>query len=181
MAVMLDRVYELARHLLDCVCTQLGATCPDRNCVAPGRAPSFENCCAGATGGQLTVNAVRTYPSKEFPDPSRGQAANCIDPYWVVQYDIAIMRCTPVTAPGDPRAAPTCDQLDENAQLIMRDMSAVHLALGCCLGNDDDLTSLLGTPVHQWLLQGQESIGPDGGCAGSNTTVLVGIPPCVEC
>jgi hypothetical protein len=180
MAVMLERVYDLAHHLLDCVCERLGSTCPGRSCVAPGRAPSFENCCAGVTGGQLTVNAVRTYPSTTFPDPSRGQRANCISPYWVVQYDIALMRCTPVTS-GNKGEAPTCDQLDANAQLVMRDLATVHLAIACCLDDEDDLTTLLGTPVHEWLLQGQELIGPDGGCAGSNTTVLVGIPPCVEC
>jgi hypothetical protein len=103
-----------------------------------------------------------------------------VSPYWVVQYDIALMRCTPVTASGDPKNPPTCDQLDENAQLIMRDMATVHLALGCCLDNEDDITVLIRQP-YSWLLQGQESIGPDGGCAGSNTTVLVGMSPCREC
>lgn len=174
---MEGRTYDLAAHLLDCACQRLADECPGRHCVAPGTEPSFENCCAGETGGQLTVNVIRRFPSRQFPTPDFGSPRNCFLPYVVTQYQLTIVRCAHV---GSGRQGPTCTDLDTTAQQTMRDMERVWDGIACCL-NDDDTVRQLVLGAYQWTFGNQETTEPQGGCVGSTTDVLVGIPPCVEC
>lgn len=167
---MAGHIYDLAAHLLECVALRLGPRSPARACVVPGTEVSFENCCGSDQGGQLTINVISTYPSRIFPDPDRGQPQNCPPPYIVAQYGVTLLRCTPV---GSGTKAPTCEQLDANAQLTMRDQEEVQAGVICCLQDEDTITTLIGQQIV-WVLNDQATIGPQGGCAGSQQLVLVG-------
>lgn len=178
----LERTYKMAGRLLDCACNALIDTaggCPDRRCVVAGTSDEFEhvNCCDGARGGQLTVNVNRIYPSRNFPDVDLGTPSNCDDPWTVVTYNIAIMRCHPV---GDVQHAPSCAVLDDVALLTMVDMDAIRNGITCCLRDKDATSALIGYGYH-WNLGDQSTYGPLGGCVGSNLLVQVGLPTCWEC
>lgn len=172
---MEGRTYDLARSLLDCACAELVGTCPTRHCVVPGL-PSFEDCCAGERGGQLTVHVVRRYPSRQFPTPDFGSPSNCRAPWVVVQYQLTVVRCSPV---GDARG-PTCEALDTTAQGTMRDLERVWKGVACCLEDRETVQQLL-RGAYQWVFGNQEAVEPQGGCAGSTLDVLVGMLPCLEC
>lgn len=178
MTTPIGRIYDLATHLLECVATQLGASAPSRACVVPGQQVAWDNCCYGETGGQLTVNVARVYPSRNFPDIDQGRPSNCITPYMVVQYNVTILRCSPVqNERGKP---PDCTLLAANAELTLRDLETVRLGVACCLADEDDIGQLLMQP-YEWVLGDQVTLGPEGGCAGSALIAFVGIPPCYEC
>ncbi len=182
MAPPIGRIYDLAAHLLDCVRTQLGVEAPSLACVRPGNVTAWDNCCgdSGAeVGGQLSVNVARVYPSRQFPDLDQGRpTTNCIAPYMVVQYNIEILRCTPVV--NDRGEAPSCTDLDANAELALRDLEQVRLGAACCLLDEDALTQLVGQPTT-WIFGDSVTLGPKGGCVGSQLTIFVGIPPCYNC
>lgn len=178
MAPPLGRVFDLAAHLLECACLQLGETCPDRACVVPGQQVAWDNCCGGEKGGQLTVNVARLYSSRQFPDIDQGRPANCVAPIMVVQYNITILRCSPTQ--NDRGNPPPCDALSANAELILRDLELVRLGVACCLLDEDAASQLVGQP-YSWVFGDSATLGPEGGCAGSQLIAFVGMPPCYDC
>jgi len=178
MAPPIGRVFDVAAHLLECAALSLGEGAPARACVVPGQQVAWDNCCSGEQGGQLTVNVARLYPSRLFPDLDQGRPSNCIVPYMVVQYNITILRCSPTqTDRGHP---PSCASLSANAELTLQDLELVRLGVACCLLDEDTLTPLLGQP-YSWVFGDSVTLGPEGGCAGSQLIVFVGMPPCYDC
>lgn len=171
------RVYDLAAHLLECVCDRLGSSCPDRACVVPGFEVSHENCCGGDRGGQLTINLVQRFPSRQFPAADLGTPQNCEAPYLVAVYQVEIVRCMPT---GSQSHAPTCNELDQSAQATMLDAEKVWDGVSCCLQNKDVVTQLVGAP-NAWVMGLQQTVNPQGGCVGSTLRVTVGMPNCLEC
>lgn len=178
MAPPIGRVYDLAAHLLECVCLQLGSACPSRACVVPGQQVAWDNCCAGEQGGQLTVNVARAYPSRNFPDLDQGRPSNCVAPYMVVQYNVTILRCSP--SQNERGKPPPCDALNANSELTLRDLEQVRIATACCLLDEDSIVLLLGQP-YSWVFGDAVTLGPEGGCAGSQLIAFVGMPPCYDC
>lgn len=178
MTTPIGRVYDLAVHLLECVQSQLATGAPTRSCVVPGQEVAWDNCCAGEVGGQLTVNVARVYPSRNFPDIDQGRPSNCVTPYMVVQYNVTILRCSP--AQNERGRPPSCGALAENTELTLRDLEQVRLGAACCLLDEDSVTTLLMQP-YVWVFGDQTTLGPEGGCAGSQLIIFVGIPPCYEC
>lgn len=173
------RPYRIGALLLDCVCAKLALTpsgCPDRRCLVPGIEPSVENCCDGKNGGQLTVNIIRTYPSRNFPVPNIA-AVNCDDPWSVTTYGIQVWRC--VTA-GDIHHPPNCSALDDTALKTWTDMEAMRQGVACCLRDRSSKESVIGIG-YEWNLGDHTTLGPEGGCVGSNLLVQVGIPTCWDC
>jgi hypothetical protein len=166
------RVYDLARVLLECACTRLADECPDRRCVVPGQQVSWENCCAGKTGGQLTVHVAQVYPSRSFPDPDLRRPANCDAPYLVVEYVVTVLRCSPANG--------KCDELEPVAEQTFRDLERVRDAAACCLLDKDPLQTLL-RGAYTWAFGQQLTLGPEGMCAGSELHLLVGMLNCREC
>lgn len=172
---MEGRTYDLARSLLDCACAELAETCPTRHCVVPGL-PSFEDCCEGERHGQLTVHVVRRYPSRQFPTPDFGSPQNCDAPWVVAQYQLTIVRCYPTSGAHGP----SCEALDATAQRTTLDLERVWKGVACCLKDRETVEALL-RGGYQWVFGNQESVEPQGGCAGSTLDVLVGMHPCLEC
>jgi len=172
------KIYRVGGLLLDCACAKLQLTeagCPARRCLVPGIEPEAANCCEGE--GQLTVNVARSYPSRKFPVPDLGVPVNCDVPWDVVTFNVVVFRCMPT---GDRHHPPTCDQLDDTAFTVMSDMAAVRAGVACCLRDIDTVSPILGDG-YTWGLGDHASVGPEGGCVGTNLTVLVGIPTCWEC
>lgn len=180
MAQDFAKLYKVAGMLLTCACDKLELTaggCPDRRCVVPGLIPEAANCCTPPGGGQLTVNVVRTFPSRQFPVPDLGTPNNCNAPWQVVTYAITIFRCMPV---GDMHHAPTCDALDDAALLAITDMEAIRVGVFCCLIDRDTAEQTIGMG-YEWTFGDHLTTEPQGGCVGSVLNVQVGIPICWEC
>lgn len=173
-----ERIYRVGALLLDCACQKLALTiggCPPRMCLVPGATPEVVNCCAH--GGQLTVNVVRSYPSRTFPNPDLGEPSNCDVPYLVVNYSVQVWRCSPV---GNVERAPSCDSLDDAARKTMADMTAITQGIICCLRDEPTHESIIG-PGYRWALGDATMEGPEGMCTGVNLQVIVGLPTCWEC
>lgn len=174
-----ESVYRVAGLLLDCACGHLTRTpqgCPARRCVVAGDAPQIEvvNCCKNE--GQLTVNVTRVYPSRNFPTPDLA-AGNCDVPYSVASYSVQVWRCHPV---GNMEHAPSCELLAATARISMSDIVAVRAGITCCLRDDELAGPIIGFG-YAWSLGDHVTVGPEGGCVGTNLQVLVGIPNCFEC
>lgn len=172
------KLYRVGGLLLDCACAKLQLTetgCPDRRCIVPGIEPEAVNCCH--PGGQLTVNVVRTYPSRQFPVPDLGTPNNCDAPYQVATFNVTVFRCMPV---GSVEHPPSCAKLDDTALVVLSDMEAVRQGVVCCLRDRDTLMPTLGD-AYVWGLGDHLPVGPEGGCVGTNLTVLVGLPTCWDC
>lgn len=180
MAQDFTKIYRMAALLLECACDQLELTdarCPERRCVVPGLVPEMVNCCAAPPGGQLTVNVVRSFPSRRFPVPDLGDPSNCDAPWQVVTYNVAVFRCMPT---GDMQHAPTCDKLDDTALMTLIDMEAVRVGVFCCLTDRETVGPVVGA-AYEWTFGDHLTTEPQGGCVGSVLNVQVGIPTCWEC
>jgi hypothetical protein len=171
--------YRVGNALLDCVCQALAMTpggCPPRIGAVPGTEVVADNCCDGQ--GQLTVNIVNVYPSLNFPVPYAGENANCNIPYDVVSYNVLVLRCAPVGTPDYP---PDTGKLDDAARLTMMDIVAMRAGASCCLNDRTAMTTMIGNETYRWVFGDHLTVGPEGGCAGSSMSVVVGLPTCQVC
>ncbi|MFJ8852370.1 hypothetical protein [Streptomyces sp. NPDC102437] len=188
-------VHDLAEAVLGCVCAALDAAaeeipgqpgCPEcRACVIPGQA-AWDSCdaeqgCGGAGGapGQLTVNVARIYPAAQgFPAEDRtvqGVRGCTPAPLTAVELVITLLRCAPVM--DEDGCPPSCEEQTEAARILHVDMATVYSALWCCLSG-------LGPhprKPYRFLVGGQRTIGPEGGCVGLEQRVTVALPGCGRC
>lgn len=159
--------FEVAETMLECVFLGVDPTIK-RRCVVPGEIV-WDAC----ECGQLAITENRRYVSRAFPLEEVDSVAECGNPWLIVDYTVSLVRCVPVGVNGNP---PTCDQLRTSALQLMKDKTDVRAALDCCLfslyGDSD-------TGVVAYQVGAQETVGPQGACAGSETQVLVGfLNPC---
>ncbi|MET7981699.1 MULTISPECIES: hypothetical protein [unclassified Streptomyces] len=185
-------VQELAEGVLGCICEALDDTaakvdgqpgCPCRSCVVPGQ-PAWDTCddpCgeAATTGGQLTVNVARmyassldTFPSTEARDQAvRGKRGCKLPGLTAVELVITVLRCVPT--PNDQGCPPSCEDLAAAARVINFDAVSVLNALDCCL-------PALGVRRQGllYVIGAQRQVGPEGGCAGTEQRVTVGLVNC---
>ncbi|KUN37672.1 hypothetical protein AQJ30_15420 [Streptomyces longwoodensis] len=182
---------DLAQSVLGCVCAALDQVaeevpghpgCPDcRRCVVPGTA-AWDGCedpCSGSTGGQLSVNVSRIFPStvSDFPrqDQAVRDARNCQPPpVTAVELVVTVLRCAP--GPTEDGCPPTCDELADAARTLHVDALAVYNALLCCLPK-----TASGRRGRRFVLGQQRAVGPQGGCVGIEQTVTVALPACNPC
>jgi hypothetical protein len=175
-------IYQVAERLRECIHGRLETVppgAPERSCVTAGQI-AWDDC----ECGQLIVSIGRTYFSSNFPTEGNAPPANpghsrCGPPIQVTQYTVSILRCAP--SGGDDPAPPTCVELDAAAKVAAIDAWAVRWGAHCCLrewakSNDPDVS------ITDFLFQGQNFVGPNGACMGSELTILVGLinscPPC---
>lgn len=172
-------VYDLGAWLLECARAALADTsggAPGRRYVSVGR-PAHDNCCAG--GGQLTVASIRKYPSSAFPTPTT-DTAPCGGKYLVVQFEIEVIRCAPSPAPDG--TAPSAALLNDSARAIEVDGRAVYSAVRCCMSERIRGWQQGGFAAgFEGYIDSQVPVAPEGGCAGSRTTVVVGVPDGCDC
>lgn len=165
---MASSLYTIAESLRSCAMVRLAMTTggvPNRSCVVPGEVAWDECQC-----GMLAVSIRRLYSSRVFPgDASQdGEFGACDIPYTVIEYAITIARCVAVT--DDAGNPPPCSALDSAAQIWAEDAMAVRNGVGCCLADMIDANT-----IAEYTLEEQVSVGPAGGCVGSELKALVGI------
>jgi hypothetical protein len=170
---------DLGAWLLECARAALALTSagvPGRRYRSVGR-PAHDNCCAGQ--GQLTVARVRTYPSAVFPVPDNDPVP-CGGKYTVVQFEVEVIRCAPV--PANDGTAPSAELLDASAREIDIDGRAVYDALRCCIQDRIKNWQALDEQAgFEGYVDSQAPVGPEGGCAGTRTVVVLGIPDGCAC
>lgn len=136
---------------------------PQRSCVVPGEVVWDECQC-----GMLAVNWRVVSRSNTFPaSASETSQTSCATPYTTVQVGVTMLRCT--AGMDENGEAPTCAALEDDAFVMTADMVAIRGALGCCLQSmyrDGNLAD--------WAMGQTISIGPQGGCDGSFTDLILG-------
>lgn len=182
-------IHDAAEAVLGCVCEALDRAtlevdgypgCPTcRVCVVPGQA-AWDGCvddCTGDAGGQLSVNVARIYPSTQFPAEDRAvrDLRDCAPPpVTAVELVVTLLRCAPMqTEQGCP---PSCEEQAEAARILHIDAAVVMNALLCCLPHTGG-----GRRGRRFVLGGQRTVGPDGGCVGIEQRVTVALPGCAPC
>jgi hypothetical protein len=137
-----------------------------RVCMVPGDI-AWDNCQCG----QLVITENRRYGSRGFALEAPDLDAECGEPVLTVDFTISLTRCVP--SADDNGDAPSCDALTTSARQLMKDKRDLRSAVMCCLSNlyDSHLSPMLG-----FIIQAQETVGPSGGCAGSELNFLVGFP-----
>jgi hypothetical protein len=163
--------YETAHGILHAIIDALEDAetgVPDRACVVPGSNVAWDQCDCG----QLAVVVTRSFPSVTFPQEASAAATasfagNCV-PLVVAEITISLVRCVPgPTDAGDP---PSCEALSEAARLQEIDAHAVRTAVQCHLVAEETEHRR----ITNFVIRGQQRVGPEGGCAGSELLVTVG-------
>lgn len=196
-------VHQAAQDLLNCVCTSLAALpvelpglmgCPCRAGVVPGE-PAADGCDGGCDmqpgdwPGQLTVNVDRlfatdfnTFPRETGTLSTVGNGSgirdlkNCAMPQvTAVVLRVTLWRCVP--GPDDRGCPPSMAALDEAAMQLHADMLAVQQGILCCYAGTDT-TRRNG---RRYVVGQTLPLGPQGGCAGFQTTVTVALDDCIPC
>lgn len=179
-------LHTLTEDVLGCVCAALddvagrvdGAQgCPCVACVHPGQ-PAWDSCCeclpGGQTGGQLNVWVERIYPFTRFPDQIV-EAHKCLPAGTGTAVDLVVtlLRCAPtVDDLGNP---PSCDELARTARIVHLDMLTVFSAVTCCVPQTGG-----GRRGRRFLVREHKTVGPEGGCVGSELRVAVDLgQPCL--
>jgi hypothetical protein len=136
---------------------------PERSCVVPG-AIAWDDCQCG----QLSISILQTWPGVTFPgDPGTGSATlgPCQVGWLMSQLVIQVARCAP--NPGPDGVVP-CSALEQGARVTAEDAMAIREAAFCGLqflkDRDDD-----------FIVRGQVTVGPEGGCMGVEQSVVVGV------
>lgn len=201
MALSLLAAHQAATDLLNCVCDSLTAMnteipglagCPCRVYVSPG-SPAADGCDGGCNvppgefPGQLTTNVVRMYASdrQSFPNETGSRLSqgsgirdlkNCAMPQTTaVELLITLWRCTPL--PEDNGCPPTPTALNDSAMQLNADMLAVQRGALCCFSGTDTSAR----HGRRWVMGQTTVLGPQGGCAGFQTSIVVALDDCLEC
>lgn len=179
---------EAAQALLDCVCDSLrslptesvgAAGCPCRVGVVPG-SPAADGCDGGCGPvgpdeypGQLTVSVLRLFTSSvtDFPrevQPVRDRAG-CTPHQIAAELVVTLWRCAPM--PTDDGCPPPMSELELAAFQYHLDMMAVQRGIVCCFAATDTTTRR----GRKFAVGPSTTIGPQGGCVGFQTRVLVAL------
>lgn len=160
-----DQVHAVATEVLLAARAQL-AVPVGRACIVPGAQVAWDDCCAG----QLTVAVIRTYLSDNFPAEYSAApqvlASPCGPPWLVAELAVQAIRCTPTV--DDQGQPPSCQALDASAAGLLADAWQVRQGVTCRLAElfaDDQLVD--------YRVSAQMTLGPEGGCVGSQLGLLV--------
>lgn len=140
----------------------------DRACVVPG-----EVAWDGCDCGMLAVAIRRWGLSDDFPQNGIGEgtqrATPCDAPWLVAELRIQVVRCAP-SPDGTALLTVPCSDLDAAAEVLTSDayitLTEVISTL-CELRADEQ--------ILDYVLGTQETIGPAGGCVGSELVAFVAV------
>lgn len=160
--------FDVASILVSGISAMLAGTIggtPNRACVVPG-AIAWDQCDCG----QLAISASRWFYSENFPiDTGPGtQTTPCMMPYLVGEFVIQLIRCMP--SPEGRDLFVECSRLSAAARILIEDAYVVldsTKTILCGLRADD--------VISDFTFSEQTSIGPEGGCGGTELRVLVGV------
>lgn len=138
---------------------------PNRACVVPG-AIAWDQCDCG----QLAISTSRWFYSENFPvETGPGtQGTPCMMPYLVGEFTVQLVRCMP--SPQGRDLFVPCGELTSAARILIEDAYVVletTRQLLCELRSDD--------VIIDFTFSEQTTVGPEGGCGGTELKVLVGI------
>lgn len=176
MATVNDFVGPFLSALLDCVydgVDHTGTLSIARKCLVPGDI-AWDQC----ECGQLAMSENRRYGSRAFATEAPDLDAECGEPVLTIDVTISLTRCVP--GPNDNGDPPSCDALNTAALQLLKDKNDVRRTLMCCLTNAYNSHSTR-PPLLGFIIGAQETTGPSGLCAGSDTNFLVGFPNGCDC
>lgn len=109
--------------------------------------------------GQAWVRLVQVFQEQTQINPRVCQSVLKAD------VQLGVYRCIEgvLDTSVDPPGLPTCEQLENDALLILADRAAMWRAVQCCTG-----VKALDPVIGNWV-----PIGPSGGCAGGVLTVTL--------
>jgi len=157
-----NKWFTVAQYILAAV--QAGLTTPaTRNLITTGQI-AWDDCC----DGQLAVSVTRISPTETFPTETvtNVQSGSCSPAYDLAEITVQLVRCHPSNVP-----APTPAALTAAASATLIDANQVRrlvTAVLCALKND-------ATQRLDYFVRDQLMLGPEGGCAGSELHVYVGL------
>lgn len=160
--------YDVASILVSGIQAALVGTvggAPNRACVVPG-AIAWDQCDCG----QLAISAGRWFYSENFPiETGTGtQSTPCMMPYLVGEFTIQLIRCMP--SPENRDLFVACSRLTTAARILIEDAYVVLDAtrtLLCELRSAD--------VIIDFTFSEQTTVGPEGGCGGTELRALVGV------
>lgn len=160
--------FQVVTGIGECIVEALEATpagAPDRVCIPVPGAVAWDDCQCG----QLTITTTRNFSARQFPSEAFDAfgEGGCGTPYIGVDLVATIMRCVP--GPDDYGNSPTCAALSDATKTMYDDAWAVWQAVKCCLR---DLVESY--DIADFIIQGQDYEGPEGGCAGSSLRFSLG-------
>lgn len=151
---------------------QTPAGAPDRQCLlVPTQSIPWDNC---DCGGQIATAIQSVYGSSRFPTPADATRdwSPCGPAWQVAQVLVSVVRCVPTM--DDQGQPPSCPAELAAALTLEDDRTAIRQALACCLTNLKD-TAVIGA----WAMNPTVTVGELGGCAGVETTFLIGARSCL--
>lgn len=134
----------------------------------PGAQPADDWCQCG----QLDAWVTRSYRTRVFPNDDAGVVTNCDDFKIVFDCKVRLVRCVPV--PDDNGNPPKDAKLTQAAVLQSQDAWAIWGTLSCILS---ELADPSVTIIADWQVYDQTSVGPLGGCAGTETSFRFSLIP----
>lgn len=157
------RLSKIIAALTDCLCETIAKDGGGAACWCgfyPGQTPSWDYCgeCSSRKCGMAYVVLDSMYPSDSLPNPSL-TPQHCGSPL-AVTFRVGVLRCVPQME--EDGSLPNEEELLEAGLAIVADAAAIWSVVSCCL--DEDVF------VGQYT-----SLGPEGGCAGGEWTVTVGL------
>jgi hypothetical protein len=162
--IFFDVASALVSGISDALVGSLGGV-PNRACVVPG-AIAWDECDCG----QLAVSASRWFLSENFPlETGPGtQSTPCMMPYLVGEFIIQLIRCMP--SPQGRDTFVPCAKLSAAARILIEDAFIVltsTTSILCELRRDDIIVD--------FTLGEQSTVGPEGGCGGTELRASVAI------
>jgi len=139
-----------------------------RVALFPGTEVPWDECDCGL----LALNVVQMYNSRGGMLQSAGDVyQNCEPPVRVATMQLAVVRCLPVASPSSVTQAPTPAQMIAAFAVQEEDAFLVWQSTQCVLNQLDDPTN---PQVAAQLVNERISLGPAGGCVGTQLTFKVG-------
>lgn len=145
-----------------------GVGAPDRRAVVQGTLATWDDCCGGDNGGQLTVRLARLYQSVTFPVEQAGAPrGNCFEAANAARYIVELTACTPgdVTPGGD---SPTADAMTASAQETLARATVMYQAM---LQWWADMAARM---AEAWV-GALEPLPEQTGCTGYQIVVVAGL------
>lgn len=161
-------ILETVRDAVTAALAQRGGDHIARAVIMPG-AIAWDNC--ESYCGLLAVSLTRIYLTDDFPieigttgfDPGRMHGT-----VLTAEMTIQAVRCAPAPAVG--ATAPPVAALEASSAQVVDDAWMVF----CTLGNTLADLEASGAILH-YLVRQTQTVGPEGGCVGSETPFSVGV------
>jgi hypothetical protein len=139
----------------------------NRVALYPGAEIAWDECDCGL----LAINVVRMFNSRGNMLQDAGDVYQaCEPPVRVASFQLTVVRCLPVTG-HDVTSPPTPEQLIAAFAVQEEDSYLVWTATQCVLNQLDDPTQ---PKVAAQLVNDRISLGPLGGCVGTQLNFKVG-------